>query len=68
MHSSSEITFTLLIISECVNHTQLHRDHAAFLLISTTLILCRERHQKQRHNTEHYDQQVNAFSENKHRV
>jgi len=31
-------------------------------------IVYRERHQKQRHNTEHYDQQVNAFSENKRRV
>jgi len=36
MHSSSEITFTLLI-SECVIHTPLHTDHAAFLLISATL-------------------------------
>ena len=56
MHSSSEITFTLLI-SECVIHTPLHRDHAAFLLISATLsgvllkwrwvgICCKRRHQR----------------------
>jgi len=31
MNSSSEITFTLLI-SECVIHTPLHRDHAAFFV------------------------------------
>ena len=38
MHSSSEITFTFLI-SECVNHTPLHRDHYVHRSAKTRLVI-----------------------------